>query len=297
MFAEALVLGSEITLAAYPILIKQVPTNLWTQVVSRMGVYGLMGFLAILLKEPNQFAKIQPMQMGGAGLLNLLHVGTSYKAFKDLPAGNAMAIFYAYPIWNLLGAWLLLGETIPMDSLPWVGLALAGMVMIAQPDVGTLLDTKHPFALLCAVLSGVTESAIYFYFKILGKGEQEGTLKRMFELYGGSFTWILAALAVSGLMPSSASSPVQLPKLDLSWKIWLPMLLFNGLVGFGGYLMRFMAIPLVSTLVFSMLSFIGIVAAYILGYIFQGEKPSYLAMGGSALIILANGVLLSKNGG
>lgn len=297
MFAEALVFGSEVTLAAYPILIKQVPTNLWTQVVSRMGVYGLMGFLAILFREPKVFTRINPIQMGGAGLLNLLHVGTSYKAFKDLPAGNAMAIFYAYPIWNLLGAWLLLGETVPMDSLPWVFVALAGMVMIAQPDVGTLLDTKHPFAFLCAVLSGITESAIYFYFKILGK--EEGTMKGMFELYGGSFTWILAALAVSGLIPasaSSASSPLQLPKLDLSWKIWLPMILFNSLVGFGGYLMRFMAIPLVSTLVFSMLSFIGIVAAYIFGYIFQGEKPSYLAMGGSALIILANGVLLSKNG-
>jgi drug/metabolite transporter (DMT)-like permease len=257
-----------------------------------MGVYGLMGFLAILLKEPNQFAKIQPLQMGGAGLLNLLHVGTSYKAFKDLPAGNAMAIFYAYPIWNLLGAWLLLGETVPMDSLPWVGLALAGMVMIAQPNVGTLLDTKNPFALLCAVLSGVTESAIYFYFKILGK--EEGTMKGMFELYGGYFTWILAALATSSLLPSSPSS-FEMPKLDLSWKIWLPMLLFNGLVGFGGYLMRFLAIPMVSTLVFSMLSFIGIVAAYIFGYVFQGEKPSYLAMAGSVLIILANGVLLSKN--
>jgi len=296
MFAEALVLGSEITLAAYPILIKQVPTNLWTQIVSRMGVYGLMGFLAIFIREPNQFAKIHPLQMGGAGLLNLLHVGTSYKAFKDLPAGNAMAIFYAYPIWNLLGAWLLLGETIPMDSLPWVFVALAGMVMIAQPNVGTLLDAKNPFALLCAVLSGVTESAIYFYFKILGK--EEGTMKGMFELYGGSFTWILAALAASSFLPSSAPSvsSFQLPKLDLSWKIWLPIIVFNSLVGFGGYLMRFMAIPLVSTLVFSMLSFIGIVAAYIFGYIFQGEKPSYLAMGGSALIILANGILLSKNG-
>ena len=298
MFAEALVIGSEITLAAYPILIKQVPTNLWTQIVSRMGVYGLMGLLAIFIREPNQFAKIQPLQMGGAGLLNLLHVGTSYKAFKDLPSGNAMAIFYAYPMWNLLGAWLLLGETIPMDSLLWVFVALAGMVMIAQPDVGTLLDTKHPVALICAVLSGLTESAIYFYFKILGKGETEGTMKRMFELYGGSFTWILAALAASSLLPSASTSasPFQLPKLDLSWKIWLPMLLFNGLVGFGGYLMRFLAIPMVPTLVFSMLSFIGIVAAYIFGYIFQGEKPSYLAMGGSAMIILANGVLLSKNG-
>lgn len=293
MFAEALVLGSEITLSAYPILIKSVPTNLWTQVVSRMGVYGLMSFLAMMVKEPGQFTKIIPTQMAGAGLLNLLHVGTSYKAFKDLPAGNAMAIFYAYPIWNLLGAWIFLGEKIAADSLVWVGMALAGMVMIAQPDVGSILDTKHPFALLCAVLSGLTESAIYFYFKILGKNEQEGTLKRMFELYGGSFAWILMALMGSGL-----STPIsaQMPTLDLSWKTWLPMLLFNGLVGFGGYLMRFSAIPLVSTLVFSMLSLIGIVAAYTFGYLFQGEKPSWMALAGSILIIVANGVLISKNG-
>ena len=293
MFAEALVLGSEITLSAYPILIKSVPTNLWTQVVSRMGVYGLMSFLAMMVKEPGQFTKIIPTQRAGAGLLNLLHVGTSYKAFKDLPAGNAMAIFYAYPIWNLLGAWIFLGEKISADSLIWVGMALAGMVMIAQPDVGTLLDTNKSLALLCAVLSGVTESAIYFYFKILGKNEQEGTLKRMFELYGGSFAWILMAL-----MGSSLSAPIstQMPTLDLSWKVWLPMLLFNGLVGFGGYLMRFSAIPLVSTLVFSMLSLIGIVAAFIFGYLFEGEKPSWMALAGSILIIVANGVLISKNG-
>ena len=72
------------------------------------------------------------------------------------------------------------------------------------------------------------------------------------------------------------------------------MLLFNGLVGFGGYAMRFAAIPMVSTLIFSMLSFIGIVAAYLFGYIFEGEKPSWLALGGAGAIIVANGVLLSK---
>ena len=294
MYAEALVFASEITLASYPILIKQVPTNLWTQVVSRMGVYGLMSFLVMMAKKPGQLTKIIPTQMAGAGLLNLLHVGTSYKAFKDLPAGNAMSIFYAYPIWNLLGAWIFLGEKIAADSLVWVGMAVAGMVMIAQPDVGSILDTKHPFALLCAVLSGVTESAIYFYFKILGKNEQEGTMKRMFELYGGSFFWILTALLSSGL---SAPISAQMPTLDLSWKVWMPMLLFNGLVGFGGYLMRFSAIPLVSTLIFSMLSLFGIVAAFIFGYLFEGEKPSWMALAGSALIVVANGVLISKNGG
>jgi hypothetical protein len=130
--------------------------------------------------------------MGGAGLLNLLHVATSYKAFSELPAGNAMAIFYAYPIWNIIGAWLLLGEKIPMESIPWICLAVAGMLCIAQPDAGTLLDTKNPVALICAVLSGVTESCIYFFFKIFGI--QEGTFTSMFELYGGSFIWIFLAL-------------------------------------------------------------------------------------------------------
>lgn len=288
---ELLVLSSEFILASYPILIKSVPTNLWTQIVSRMGIYGTMAALA-LMGQPKQLAAVSPAYMGGAGLLNLLHVGTSYKAFSELPAGNAMAIFYAYPIWNLLGAWLLLGEKVPMDSLPWVGLALAGMFCIAQPDVGTLLDTKHPVALLCAVLSGVTESMIYFFFKILGA--EEGTFKGMFELYGGSFAWILLALAGKALLPAAGAVGAALPTLDLSWKVWAPMILFNVLVGFTGYAMRFSAIPLVSTLIYSILSFIGIVAAYLFGYIFEGEKPSWLALGGAGAIIVANGVLLSN---
>ena len=283
---EALVLLSEVTLASYPILIKSVPTNLFTQIVARMGVYGMMSFL-VLLGQPKQLAAISPINMAGAGLLNLLHVATSYKAFSELPAGNAMSIFYAYPIWNLLGAWLLLGETVPLESMPWIGLAVAGMLLIAKPDVGTIFDMKHSFALLCAVLSGVTESALYFFFKLRGK--EEGTFKGMFELYGGSFTWIAALVALSQQVP------MNLEKIEFSWKIWAPMLLFNGLVGFGGYAMRFAAIPMVSTLVFSLLSFFGIVAAFVFGYLFEGEKPSWTAMLGSATIIVANGVLLSKS--
>ena len=261
--------------------------------MSRMGVYALASFL-VLLGQPTQLAAVSTKYMAGAGLLNLLHVATSYKAFSELPAGNAMAIFYAYPIWNIIGAWLLLGEKIPMESVPWIGLAVAGMLCIAQPDAGTLLDTKNPIALICAVLSGVTESCIYFFFKIFGI--QEGTFKSMFELYGGSFIWILLALVEKNASAAIGAYDIttNLPNLDLSWKVWAPMLLFNGLVGFGGYAMRFTAIPLVSTLIFSVLSFTGIVSAFIFGYLFQGEKPSYLAMLGSIFIIVASGVLLSK---
>ena len=289
--AEALVLTSELTLASYPILIKAVPTNLWTQIVSRMAIYGGLAFVA-LLGDRKQLASVEPASLMGGGLLNLLHIATSYKAFSDLPAGNAMAIFYAYPVWNLLGAWLLLGETIPMSSMPWIVLAVIGMIMVAQPEVGTLLTMEKPFATLCAVLSGMTESAIYFFFKLMKQESSDGTFKGMFELYGGSFLWMLPVILGSsaGLQPLAG---IALPKIDFSWKTWAPMLAFNIFVGFTGYAMRFKAIPMVSTLIFSTLNFVGIVAAYIFGYMFDGTKPSWMAIGGASAIIVANAALLN----
>lgn len=281
--AEALVLTSELTLASYPILIKAVPTNLWTQIVSRMAIYGGLSFM-FLLRDRKQLSSVAPASLAGGGLLNLLHIATSYKAFSELPAGNAMAIFYAYPVWNILGAWLILGETIPMSLMPWVLLAIVGMLMIANPNLEGLLTLDKPFATLCAVLSGVTESAIYFFFKLMGK--EEGTFKGMFELYGGSFLWMLPAI-----LGSSLGVP-KLPAIDFSWKTWLPMILFNVFVGFTGYAMRFAAIPMVSTMIFSTLNFVGIVAAYLFGYLFQGEKPSWIAVGGASAIMVANAVLI-----
>jgi drug/metabolite transporter (DMT)-like permease len=289
---EALILFSEVTLASYPILIKSVPTNLWTQIVSRMAVYGALAFTA-LLQDFKQLQAVSIANTAGAGLLNLLHIATSYKAFSELPAGDAMAIFYAYPVWNLLGAWLIFGEKLPLTTLPWVALAFIGMFMVAQPKVGSLLSMEKPFATFCALMSGVTESAIYFFFKLMGK--DEGTFKGMFELYGGSFFWMLPVI-LAGEFSSSVrgSNGFVLPKIDFSWKVWLPMILFNVFVGFTGYAMRFAAIPMVSTLIFSTLNFAGIVAAYGFGYIFQGEKPSWTAAGGSLAIIIANAVILSK---
>jgi drug/metabolite transporter (DMT)-like permease len=86
----------------------------------------------------------------------------------------------------------------------------------------------------------------------------------------------------------------EIPKIDFSWKVWLPMIMFNLFLGFTGYSLRVNAIPFVSTAVFSMLSFFGVVAAYIFGYLFNGEKPSTKGAIGALMITVANVVLLSK---
>jgi drug/metabolite transporter (DMT)-like permease len=291
MIAEGFVLLSEIVLSAYPILIKAVPTNLWTQIVSRLLVYSVAAASAMVATgNSKQFSDISWKTMGGAGLLNLAHITASYKAFSDLSPGDAMAIFYTYPIWNIIVAWFLLGEVIPLSSLPWILIALIGMFLVAHPETGTILDLEKPISTLSALLAALTETAIYFYFKLMK--EKEGGFKGLFELYGGAGLWMLPAVLVGmlGVKPGG----LEIPKVDLSWKVWLPMILFNTFIGFTGYSMRVTAIPLISTAVFSMLSFFGVVAAYIFGYLFNGEKPSMKASIGALMITLANVILLSK---
>jgi drug/metabolite transporter (DMT)-like permease len=286
--AELIVPASEVILASYPILIKSVDTNLWTQVFARNLVYSSIA--AFILGFGKQgFSGVSLINTSGGGLLNLFHVGVSYKAFSDLPAGNAMSIFYAYPIWNLIGAYFIFNERIPWYQMPWIALAVAGMLLIAQPDVNSSLAQK-PLGLIAAVFSGISESMIYFFFRLLGN--QETTFRGMFELYGGSLGWMLPVVGLASLFGSTNAS---LPKLDLSTKSWVPMILFNSLLGFVGYSMRFAAIPYVSTMIFSVLSFFGIVAAYVFGYLFEGEKPSILAAGGSLAILIANIAILSQN--
>jgi drug/metabolite transporter (DMT)-like permease len=54
-------------------------------------------------------------------------------------------------------------------------------------------------------------------------------------------------------------------------------------------------IPKVSTVVFSALSFFGVVAAYGMGWIFSNEVPSVIQALGAVAIIIANAALLSKS--
>lgn len=291
MLAEGLVLFSEIIMSSYPILIKAVPTNLWTQIVSRFLVYSMAAASAMVATgNSKQFGTISWKTMGGAGLLNLVHIGASYKAFSELSPGDAMAIFYTYPIWNIIGAWIILGEVIPMSSIPWILMALIGMILVAHPENGTILNLEKPLGTLSALLAALTETCIYFFFKLMK--EKEAGFKGLFELYGGAGLWMLPAV-IAGLLGAKPMG-LEIPKVDFSWKVWLPMILFNTFIGFTGYSMRVTAIPLISTAVFSMLSFFGVVAAYIFGYLFNGEKPSMKASIGALMITLANVILLSK---
>jgi drug/metabolite transporter (DMT)-like permease len=129
---EVTTITSEVVLSLYPILIKVVDTGLDTQILARLATFATLSVIA--LNGFNIGAVLSnPVLLLFLGFINLVHIGTSYQAFKDLPAGPAVALFYTYPFMNLLLSWFVFGETILLSDIPWFFLAFLGSILSCGP--------------------------------------------------------------------------------------------------------------------------------------------------------------------
>lgn len=275
MATSFIVVASEAALSLYPILIKTVPTNLATQLLSRLLVYsGLAYFLATESDVLMTWGNLQGILRSSAlGLLTLSHIGTSYYAFQQLPAGVSMSLFYTYPIWNVIGAALLFGERFSVVDMALVLLGFLGAALVAygnkDPDP---LKKKDPFGwkgILAGLLAAITESLMYFAVRT---ADRPSPFYAVLELYPAALFFLLPILFFTK------------QSIDFRPQVWARMLSFNTLIGFLGYCLRFYAIPRLPTLVFSLLSFVGVIASFFFGYVFVNEKPSWTTLLGGGII-------------
>jgi drug/metabolite transporter (DMT)-like permease len=277
MITSSIVLLSEAALSLYPILIKKVETNLGTQLVSRLLTYSVLGFLFASSSDiQSTWGNVKGIARSfSLGLMTLLHVGTSYYAFSTLPAGASMSLFYTYPIFNIIGAYLLFNETFGLKEILLVLLAFIGTIFVSistkeeEKSGEKSLSWKGIAAALAAAL---TESGMYFAVRT---AKQPDPFYAVLELYPAALPILLSILF-------AFKSPI-----DLRTSVWTPMILFNTIIGFAGYCLRFYAIPRISTLAFSLLSFVGVLTSFVWGYLFVNEIPTGLSVLGGSLIAAA----------
>lgn len=286
MINEVLLVLSEFLLSAYPLLIKLVDASILFQTGLRMGLYSLLASIALAASgSPSiSLASLFSFETILVGLMNLMHVGSSYTAFDQLAGGNAMALFYTYPVWNILGAAAMFQETIPIMSIPWIGLSLIGAIMLAQPSS----SNWTALGVLAALMAALTETGIYLWFR-RSNTKDDQPWPKMIQMYGSSSLLWCAAVAIAlviGLIQANVFN-VSMPGL-------LSILAFNSIIGFVGYALRFYIVPKVSTIVFSSLSFIGVFAAYGLGWLFTNETPNTMQLLGALAIIVSNTVLMRR---
>jgi drug/metabolite transporter (DMT)-like permease len=280
---------AEIALALHPIIIKEIPTNLATQLLARLGTYGT---LSLALASPSERAETWgSLPAAGSsfalGLMNIVHIASSYISYALLPAGSALALFYTYPFMNILAGALFLGDSLQWWIFPLMLLAFAGVLLIAYSTKES--DVEKPqthlngytelfkengilWGIMMAMISAATETMIFLVAKI-PRGAHSPWLS-MSRLYPGALIGLLAWLFATDKFST----------ISTSFSVWGPLLAFNIFIGFLGYSLRFFSIPKLPTAIFSILTFIGVAAGYIWGLVFSDEVPNWKSLTGAALI-------------
>ena len=269
------VIISEIILSLYPILIKVVPTNFDTQLLSRFGIFTL----ATLFFYNNQEIHIGRSILYGS--LTIFHVAASYIAFSNLSAGTAMALFYTYPIMNIIAGILLFGESITLISAAFILVGFIGTILISQEIQTEEVKGEQPIqlpksvAIWAGILAAFSETLMYI---VVRNVKTKNPIDSMLQLYPGALIIFIIYLITSGQIKSIDTNPTNIMKLGI----------FNLIIGFVGYCLRFYSINNVSTVVFSLLSFIGVLSSYGFGALFLNERSSWKTYFGAILIAVSS---------
>lgn len=314
-----LIILAEAGLSLYPLLIKMVDTNLITQLATRFLSYTVLSYMGSFIFDSSiiSFSLLECIYLG---IMNILHVITSYSAFEILSSGAGYTLFYLYPIFNLIGRNLIYKENIEWNNYLYIILAICGVYFLTQNQSNEkYLTDNNPnynyylgLGIGAGLLSAITESIMY----LLVKGQPKLSAYQQttrFYLLGGIISLILVIKSYltnqnyeyfainetqekidTKMIKTKESGFFGTLEIQYNWQQMLELILFNSLIGFIGYTIIYFTIPRTTTMQFNTLVFTGIIFSYIWGYVLNGENIPWQNALGSLLIIISI-IMVNKN--
>jgi len=260
---------SESLLSFYPAMVKFIQFPIINQTWARLIVYTIISGLFLNWRTiwPTLFS-----QLGlSLALVNVIHIISSYIGFANLEAGASYSIFYIYPILIILFSgmkfhWIYL--------LPIIGITL--LSYSSWKNVGKENAVKGITGIIFATF---TEVAMYFIVRQMK--DQTNKWNILFIAY------FLPALTISLILNKNVIPKPQNNSQN-KWKKEIILLLTgNAIIGAIGYYLRFYTIDKLPVLLYSTLSYVGIIMAYIYGWILNKDKIGLAEIMGSFLIIIS----------
>jgi drug/metabolite transporter (DMT)-like permease len=297
---------AESLLSLYPVFVKKIGLDIPIQIWTRLLAYVIISVFFI-----NRTFVYQSLTSYNAlllGFINLSHVYFSYMGFKYLDSGVSFTIFNTYPFMILL-----------MAGAPWNNayfLALAGFAIFAYENYMHSSDVKHIqeeiqhvkkeeneknndtwhnpfiFGVIMILLSAFTEALIYFLVK---KVKTKNSWDHVFISYFlGAFIMSLYMIYVYFYKKEELKEDFSNKEDNkINNRIFIALLL-NGILGAVGYYLRFYAAYRLDSQIYAILSYIGIIMAYVYGIFLNKEKLSIYKIVGTLFIIIANYMILQK---
>jgi drug/metabolite transporter (DMT)-like permease len=287
-------IGGETLLSLYPIIVKKTDIEINWQVFSRLLVYSLIPlFFGSVFTSLNN---IPIWKWIFAGIVNYLHIYSSYRGFQILSPGLAMTFFYMYPIYNLLLLKAFFDYPLSFINASFfiVPLILVYSIYNDRKDV-TSVNYQNNESKIKGVgyvtLAAITESIIYIILRSVQSPTLLNPWNSVFFIYFSSLVISIIFLVFKhgGILKNlndlkslfveneyfdnqqknNENEDLNKYKLD-----FIKLTIINALIGLIGYVLRFYAIPRLSPVIFSILSFTGIITSHFFGYIFFNEVIS-----------------------
>lgn len=250
---------AESLLSLYPVFVKNIGLPVSIQLWSRCFTYVVISlfFLKYSTLWKNVFSKMGIL----LSFITLIHIYTSYEGFLQLESGTAYTLFYVYP---LLIA-LMSGEFSPVMLVSMIGVFL----------MTESVELRNGYGIMMIMLAALTEALIYFVVR----GIRASNWHHIFI----SYIWGAIFLTIYYW------NQLHLENTTLSFS-----LLLNGIIGAAGYWLRFYSMGQLRPLVYSLLSYVGIVMSFVYGWWFNQEEFTIYKLLGVICILIPNVYLLSK---
>ncbi|GGK62481.1 DMT family transporter [Amphritea balenae] len=238
-------------------------------VAARALVSMVISYLDIKRKRISLWGNHKPLLIarGVVGAVALICV---YYAVTTLPLAEATILQYLHPIFTALLAFLFLKEAVQRSTLICILLSIIGLVIMVKPDLLFGTVSELPLISVLAALAGALGSAIaYVIVRRLSQTEDSSVIIFYFPMIALPFS--IALLGDNFVMPGTEA---------------LLLLLLVGIFTQVGQVGLTKAMQHDDASKATAYSYVQVIFALLLGWVFFSEIPTLWTMIGGGLIII-----------
>ena len=253
-------IASEITLSTIPSLIKMSPLSVPDLTLLRLIAVSLVSFIGL---DIGTIYNLDIQQWLYPTLITIVHIVSSYLGFRMLPTVWSQVLFFTYPFFILIGSYIVLQKSIKLFDVMWF-IPLLSSIYLLYSDVNNVENKKKEkesghkmgtfewtVGVVSILISAATEAAYFIYFL---SNPLDGSWNRLGVSYIGAA--ILYAIYYFITNQTQKSNDNKKPRN------WVFAIVWNLVIAGFGYWGRFQSQDTVSPLLYSALSYTGLLSGY-----------------------------------
>lgn len=210
------------------------------------------------------------------GVVGTTAMGLTFAGLGLLPLPEVTAIGYAAPIFTLVLAALLLGETIRMVRISAVVIGLVGVLIMLWPRLGGAgLEDGATLGAILVLVATICRSFVQIHIRRMVQTEHTAAIVFYFSLTASVLS--LLTLPFGWVVPSAPT---------------LGLLVLAGLGGGVAQILVTSSYRFAPASLLAPYDYASMIFAIVIGYVWFDEWPTLVMLAGAALVIAGNGLVI-----